>query len=307
MEAAGSDLASPVSTAGPVDRLLLAALAVLGVLVCAFDPRPWRLLALYAALALCLWAACRLAPRSRAGDAFHAFAPLVVIIGIFQSVGFVVAVANRARWDGYFAALDRRIFGRLSPAWHGFLGRPAWLTDLLSLCYVSYYVIPVAMAVALYVRARRDEFDRLAFGLQATLLASFAGYFFFPTAGPRVPPGQAAAVLGGGRVSAGVRWFLHACEMNPLDAFPSGHTAVALVFLAYGWRMFPRWRLALALAAAGIVFSTVYLSHHYVVDLAAGALVAVAVLAAAPWLQRAFGARGEAGAVTKLDTLGRIG
>jgi membrane-associated phospholipid phosphatase len=272
-----------------VDRLLLCALAALATATAAFHPRPARFLLVHATLALFLWTSARLAPRSRLSDFLHAFAPLVVIVGIFQTVGFVVAAANPARWDARFVVLDARLFGRLAPAWRGALGRPAWLSDVLSAFYVSYYPVPAGMGLALYLRNRRDDFDRFVFGLQSTLIASYVGYFFFPTTGPRVRPEAAQAVLGGGPVSAAVRHFLQSSELNTLDAFPSGHTAVSLVFLAYGWRMLPSWRAPLAAVVAGIVFSTVYLSHHYVIDIVAGALLAVAVLATMPLAHRIFG------------------
>jgi membrane-associated phospholipid phosphatase len=53
-----------------------------------------------------------------------------------------------------------------------------------------------------------------------------------------------------------------------------------------GWRLFPRWRIPLLLIVAGIVFSTVYLSLHYVVDLVAGAVLGPLALAAAPRVHR---------------------
>ncbi len=287
-EAHGTEARAP-GALGPVDRLLLAALAALAAVTAGFHPHPARFLAVHGTLALFLWASARFGPRSRLGDFLHAFAPLVVIIVVFQTVGFVVGTVNPRRWDSFFAALDLRLFGALVPAWRGALGRPAWLSDVLSAFYVSYYPVPVAMGLALYLRRRRDDFDRFVFALQATLIASYVGYFLFPTSGPRVPPEAAQAVLGGGAVSAAVRRFLHSSELNVLDAFPSGHTAVALVFLAYGWRMLPAWRIPLAIVVAGIVFSTVYLSHHYIIDLVAGALLAAAMVAAMPLIHRAFG------------------
>ncbi len=272
-----------------VDRLLLWALAALAVLAGTFHPHPWPFLLVFGALALFIGAAAKLGPRSRAGDALHAFAPLVVIVGIFETVGFVVGATNPSRWDDFFAALDARLFGSLVPAWHNAFGRPTWLSDVLSAFYFSYYVVPAAMAVALYARNRRDDFDRLVFALQATLLASYAGYFLFPTAGPRVPFDEARALLGGGAVSEAVRLFIRSCEFNAYDAFPSGHTAASLVFLVYGWRMLPRWRIPLAITVAAIVFSTVYLSHHYIIDLFAGAAVAAISLVAMPLVRRVFG------------------
>jgi membrane-associated phospholipid phosphatase len=117
-----------------------------------------------------------------------------------------------------------------------------------------------------------------------------------PTTGPRVPTELELQVLGGGTFSARVRDFLRAAEVNQLDAFPSGHTALSLVYLGYGWRLFPSWkiRVPLALSVVGIIFATVYLSLHYAVDLVAGAILAASVPFAVVALRRVFGTGGAA-------------
>jgi membrane-associated phospholipid phosphatase len=271
--------------------MILAFLCFLAVVAAARHPEPLPVLAGLAALAGVLLGASALRDRFAAARLIHDFYPLPAVIAIFNVAGPLIGAANPARWDGTFAALDQRLFGALVPAWRSALGRPASLTDAASLVYVSYYVVPVAMAVALFVQRRRAEFDQAVFGFIATLLMSYLGYFLFPTTGPRVPSDVAAQVLGGGALSAGVRSFVNFAEVNQLDAFPSGHTALSLVFLAYGWRLTPRWRVPLLLVTAGIIFSTVYLSWHYVVDLVAGAIQALSMVALVPALRRVFGGR----------------
>jgi membrane-associated phospholipid phosphatase len=103
-------------------------------------------------------------------------------------------------------------------------------------------------------------------------------------------------VLGGGTFSARVRDFLRAAEVNQLDAFPSGHTALSLVYLGYGWSLFPSWkiRVPLAISVVGIIFATVYLSLHYLVDLLAGAVLAALVPFAVIALRGVFGHGGTA-------------
>lgn len=274
-----------------VDRMMLAFLAFLAVVAAARHPRPLPFLCTFAVLAGGLLVAAALHDRFAVVRAIHDFYPLPAVIAVFNLVGPLIAVANPARWDELFSAMDQRLFPALVPAWRSARGRPGWLTDLASVAYVSYYLTPVVMAVALYARGRCTEFECAVFGFISTLLVSYVGYFLFPTSGPRLPPGAGVELLGGGAVSAGVLSFMRFVEVNTLDAFPSGHTALSLVFLAYGWRLFPRWRVPLAALVAGIIFSTVYLSWHYVVDLAAGALQALAMTALVPALRWAFGGR----------------
>jgi membrane-associated phospholipid phosphatase len=220
-----------------------------------------------------VWGAC-----SRTGRIVHDFSPVAIVIGLFELAGPVIAAANPARWDATFRALDARWYGDLPDAWHDALGRPGWLTDLASMAYVSFYFVPIFIGVGLYRRPSRGEFDAYVLAVVSTFVASWIGYLAFPTLGPRVDPSMGSQWLGGGWLSQSISVALHALEHNVLDAFPSGHAAVSLVYVTYGWRAFPRWRLPLVILEMVLLFSTVYLSLHYVVDVFAGALLGIAMM-----------------------------
>lgn len=273
-----------------VDRLFLACLGVLFVLATLRHPSPAPLLAVCAGLAA-LIVASAFAGTSREARVFHDFLPILLVFATFNLAGPVIAYANPARWDDFFSAADARWAPALAASWRGALGRPAWLTDLATICYFTYYFVPVGLAVALYATGRRGDFHRFVILVVTTFVASWLGYLVFPTSGPRVPPGEADAILGGSAISRVLRSVLSGGEMNLLDAFPSAHTAVTLVFCTLGWRLFPRWptRVFLLLDCAGIIFATVYLSLHYVVDIAAGFVLAGVVALAAGPLARVFG------------------
>lgn len=276
----------------PVDRLTLTFLTGLSVLAALFVRSPAPVLLEIAALAACIFLAARIRARSRLLAFVHDFLPVAVLSALINLVGPVVERVNPRRWDAALAAIDAQSFGWLLPLWKNAGGRPDWLTDAASLAYASYYLLPVAVAAALWAAKRNEEFDRLVFSLSAVLLASYAAYFIAPAAGPRVPDEIAQAELGGGRASSLLRAFLRAVEHNHLDAFPSGHTAVSLAFLATAWPAFPRLRALFAFLVAAIIFSTVYLSIHYLADVIAGAALALAILPAVPRMQAFLAAPG---------------
>lgn len=273
----------------PVDRLLLGSIALLLVLGACFLPGPLPFVGMLLGTAAMLVGAATWSEHSRVGRVVHAFIALPVVIILFTVIGPLIAKLNPLRWDAVWEALDRGIFGNLAWHWHHALGRPSWLTDGAYLLYVSYYVLPVVLAAALYAQHRRVEFERLVFTTVATFLLSYVGYFLFPTLGPRIPPELADATLGGGAISRAIRAFLLYSERNLLNAFPSAHTAVSLVLLGLGWRSFPRLRVPLTLHVAAIIFTTVYLSFHYVVDLVAGAGLALMMNVLVPVLRRLCG------------------
>jgi membrane-associated phospholipid phosphatase len=270
----------PGSALAAVDRLLLAFLVVLALLTLACVPSPDLLVCAIAAVAASIVALARWRGRSAVLRVAHAFVAVPVLAALVNAVGPAIEHLNPHRYDAALAAIDVRFFGAFAAAWAHAGGRPDWLTDAASLAYASYYVLPIACVVVLWNQDRLAEFDRLVFSLTVVLLVSYAAYFIAPAAGPRVPPAQAQMQLGGGAASAALRAFLRGCERNELDAFPSGHTATSLVFLAQAWSMFRRQRFLLAAVVAAIVFSTVYLSLHYVVDVVAGAVLAALVVIA---------------------------
>ncbi len=280
----------------PIDRMMLAFIAFLALVAFSVHPESHHYLVLLGIMAFAFLVAALWGRVSELGRVAHAFLPLPIVVTIFNVAGPLIGELNPMRFDGTMAALDASWLGPVVPAWRHLLGRPNWLTDAASLAYVSYYFIPFGMCIALWVQGRWKDFDDLAFALITTLLLTYIGYFLVPTTGPRVPPELELQVLGGGTFSARVRDFLRAAEVNQLDAFPSGHTALSLVYLGYGWRIFPNWkmRIPLAISVVGIIFATVYLSLHYAVDLLAGALLALAVPLFVRGLHAVFGQGGTA-------------
>lgn len=110
-------------------------------------------------------------------------------------------------------------------------------TDRLLVAFLAL-LVPIAIGLGLYARDR-VAFRRFVFVVVATFLASYLGYVVFPTLGPRATDG---AHVGGGAISRALRAFIALAEGNRLDAFPSGHTAMALVCIGLGWSAFPRGR-----------------------------------------------------------------
>jgi len=267
------------------DRLAFFVLAVLGVLA-ALERQP-VLVALVTFVAFVLIAIATWAQHGATGELVHKIgSPYLAVGTTFELLGPLIPRVTSARWDDALAALDERRFGGLVAAWQGLLGRPAWLTDAMSLAYVSFYFVPLAVGFGIY-RRHPEQFDRYALVTEAGFFIPYIGYLSMPASGPREAFAEGAAI-GGTAVGEAARHFIRTVELNMLDAFPSGHTSVVLIVLAFGWRLLPKWRAPLTLVVASIIFSTVYLSYHYFVDLLAGALIALFMPLLAP-LGRVFG------------------
>jgi membrane-associated phospholipid phosphatase len=261
--------------------LLSAAAAAAAVRVPEAGTRLLALLALLGAVLALARTGAREGPLGLARD----FAPVAMVVAIFMLLQPLIVALNPLRYDEALAAADARWFGPLASAWRGALGRPDWFTDLVYVAYWSFYLLPLAVVAAARRWRGPEVFEQVAFAILLAFYLSYLGYFLWPASGPRVPHADEAAVLGGGAVAGAIRAFLRAAEATTLDAFPSGHTALAVVPAALGTRHFPRWGPLLWAWAAAVVFATVYIQVHYVADVVGGAALGLATLALAPGLQ----------------------
>lgn len=191
--------------------------------------------------------------------------------------------------------LEARLFGAGGATVHDYWQAhhtPA-LDLLCAVPYATFILWCAAFAVYLYVKDRPAN-RRFMWGFLLLNLAGFVTYHLLPAAPPwyfhahgcvvdlatKASEGPALA-----RVDAmlGVAYFrgMYAQSSSVFGALPSLHCAYPLLLVIEGWRAFgPRLR-SLTLAYYGaMVFSAVYLDHHWILDALLGSAFAVAVAVA---------------------------
>jgi membrane-associated phospholipid phosphatase len=115
-----------------------------------------------------------------------------------------------------------------------------------------------------------------AFILVSAFYISYIGYFIFPAIGPRVFLNDffTAQQHYSGLVFH-VQQLLNHLENIQFDAFPSGHTLITLLIIFMNFKEKSRYRYVLLIVGIFLIFATVYFQYHYVVDVLAGAMLAV--------------------------------
>ena len=212
--------------------------------------------------------------------------PAFLIPPIFSELQHLVHPINPVDIDAHLVAIDFALFGVHPTVWLEQCTVP-WLTEYLQLAYVSFYFLPFILCVPLY---RRGQFLAFRTALCALLLSyyvSYLLYFLTPAQGPRFYLADAHSLpLAGLWLTAPIQTLLDTLEGIQRDAFPSGHTAIALVVLALTTRYQRHWRWPMLVMTGSLVLSTVYLRYHYVIDVLAGGLLAVFCLGVAYSLYR---------------------
>jgi membrane-associated phospholipid phosphatase len=190
--------------------------------------------------------------------------------------------------------MDYALFGVHPTVWMERLNHPL-LTGLLQAAYISYYVMPIALVLVLYFREDKNAFNNAAFAIVLCFYLSYIGYLLVPAVGPRFTLNHVQTTdLLTGPATLWVRQTLDGLEHNKTDAFPSGHTAVALVTLVYAWKYREKvLSRILTPAVLALIISTVYLRYHYVIDVIAGVLLAALTVLISPKTYRLFSGSSE--------------
>jgi membrane-associated phospholipid phosphatase len=276
----------------PIQGLTLFFLIGLFILVLFFRSELplWRSLILRYTVWVGLLLALKLASdrgSGRLGPLFNDFSPILFIVLIYQSLGDLIQYLH-PDIDPVLIRIDFFIFGVHPTVWIERWIVP-WLTDLLSLAYASYYFLPIVLGVTLYLKNPRRDFELTIFVLLLGYYLSYIGYILFPAIGPRFTLVHLQTVpLEGSVITDFIRDTLNTWEHNKRDCMPSGHTQVAVMVLFLSYRYRRLLFYILLPIATGLILSTVYHRYHYVIDLFAGASLAVVCILIGPRLYKAW-------------------
>lgn len=186
--------------------------------------------------------------------------------------------------DSALAAADLRIFGAHPSVVLGAL-TPTWAVEFLLFCYYSYFLWPFILGALFFVAGRRDLFNQFLLAISLFFALNFVGYVLVPAIGPRFfLADEFAGPLQG-------LWFtstLDGMMRGPTflrDCFPSGHTGITLVTLAYGARYHRKFFAVMLIPGSGLILATLVGRFHYGIDLMCSVPLAVAVISIASALE----------------------
>jgi membrane-associated phospholipid phosphatase len=252
-----------------------------------------------AAAALALLALLlKLRPRSEVVRGLREVVPFLACILIYTNLHDTIGFVNPHDVHHWLTAFDRMIFGVQPCVWAEQFITPG-RTEVMQFFYLNFFWIGPSTALILLAQGRWPEFRTALMGVLVCFYLGYALYVVFPAAPPRL-----VLVY---EFRKNLRGYPHlfsslsaqAFSLLPVDsraAFPSLHAAVSTVALVYAWRYLRGWFWGLLPFVLGLWVSTIYLRHHYAVDLLAGWLLAPVAVWLGPrldgWWARRQGALG---------------
>lgn len=258
----------------PADVMTVVFLLFLSVLTIIFYrdiPKSLFLVSLYSILIITQVIINRFKDNNRFMGLFYdIFFPVTCVLVIFDSLGWLVHYVNPEDIDPILIRLDYMIFNNYPTVMLDRIMSPL-LTDILQIAYCTYYFIPISLGVILLWNNQRKEFNKTLFLILFCYYLSYLGYILMPALGPRFTINHLQTTeLQGLIIAEPMQRLLNQLEGIKRDAFPSGHTAIAVTVLYLSYKFKRRFFWILLPVVVALIFSTVYCRYHYVVDVIAG-------------------------------------
>jgi membrane-associated phospholipid phosphatase len=162
-----------------------------------------------------------------------------------------------------------------------------WIDITTGIFYLCWIPVPLAFAFYLFVK-HKQLFLHFSLTFVLVNFIGFVLYYLYPAAPPWYMqqfgtdfiPGTKGNTAGLSRFDSitGLNVFhnLYSKSSNVFAAMPSLHSAYPLVVVYFGFqkKVKPLTTVLFATVMLGIWFAAIYTSHHYVLDVLAGILVA---------------------------------
>jgi membrane-associated phospholipid phosphatase len=204
--------------------------------------------------------------------------PVISVLIIFDSLGLIVHKVNPQDIDYLLIRIDYFLFGYYPTIFLERILNPI-LTDILQIAYSTYYFLPILLGVVLKIKKREEEFQKSLFLILLCFYLSYIGYILFPALGPRYAIEHLhEKALEGFLFSENIQKILNLLEGIKRDAFPSGHTGIALLvlFLSLRYEKFLFWILLIPVIL--LIFATIYCRYHYAVDVIGGVFLTIVTI-----------------------------
>lgn len=279
-----------VNALRPSDWITIAYLAITGVLACMFhrNLRWWGIYVVCRMGAICglVWLASipedsLPLPLQILRDCY----PIATILIFYLEIPPLTQMVLQGDLDDKIMEVEGRLFNGQPSIYLSEHFPSKWLSELLHLCYFSYYPIVLGLAGMLYFQGRLEAFHEVVFAEALTFNLCLIWYIFMPVMGPYYKFKKIREPLADGFFFKLVHRILSSAASKG-TAFPSSHCAIGVIVVLYAARYDPVAFTILCPFGVGLVLGTVYARMHYAVDAILGTVLAIVVFGTAPYLYR---------------------
>ncbi len=204
---------------------------------------------------------------------FRILYPGLLFTVFYEQTGGLMRLFFPDFLDRQLVSFETSIFGIEPSLWLDANLINVWITEILSFCYFSYYLMLPVFLLGFFFLKKYDEIKKGLTAICVTFFISFLLFFLYPIEGPRYFfAGQYSHNITGPIFRPLVDFAIESGAVHG-GCMPSSHVAVALIILIFTMRNFPKAGWYLIPINMGLALGTVYGRFHYASDVVVGAVI----------------------------------
>ena len=227
-------------------------------------------------------------PHKRIFRFIRDVAPFIFAIAIYTNLHDTIHFVNPNDVHYQLDAIDMWMFGVSPTIWAEQFYHPL-ITDWLSFAYMNYFWITVILVMFMYYRKEHRQFRTVMLTMMLCYYGGYLLYILFPAAPPRLALADLYTIdifKGTSLITDSARKVVNISASSARGAFPSLHCAITFLTLGMAWRFHKLLFWIFLPIGISLITATVYLRHHYVVDIYAGLFLCAVIWMITPSIDR---------------------
>jgi membrane-associated phospholipid phosphatase len=211
---------------------------------------------------------------------------LAAILIVYENLQFAIEYISPVDQDEAILFYDQAFFGFKNMIIYLESWIRPWLTEWFSFAYLSFFFYLPIMGGYFFWKNRLNEWSLLVLTITLTLFSGYILYIFFPAVGPGVYLADLfTKTLDGAQITESTKAFVSTHGFAK-GTFPSLHVACSSVYLYFAYKNSKILFIIFLPLVVSLWLSTVYLRHHYIIDLLAGFCLAIITIALANFIYK---------------------
>jgi membrane-associated phospholipid phosphatase len=175
--------------------------------------------------------------------------------------------------DSFFANFEFRLFAVQAADVFSEIIPFNWFAELMYLGYFSYYLLIIGIPVLTFIKLGPAKSEQIVFIIVNSFFLYYLFFILIPVAGPQFYFANSLANLPGGYLFGYLVRSVQAVGEAPTGAFPSSHVSICLMLLWFTAKNLTKWTVLVIPITVLLLFSTVYIKAHYLIDVLAAILI----------------------------------
>jgi membrane-associated phospholipid phosphatase len=205
--------------------------------------------------------------------------PFTVLVYIYHETDYLNNLIFTHNLDPIFSRMEFLIFHSQPSFNFATLISSNLFAELMYIGYFAYYLMVAFIPIYIYFFISRHLAERSVFIIITSFTIYYLIFIAIPVVGPQFYFKDQLSKLPDGYIIGPVLRYLQSYGEAPTAAFPSSHVSICLMLLWICFRYAKKLLYLNLPVSVLLLFSTVYIRAHYVIDVVAGILLTPVIYA----------------------------